>query len=72
MKLPEIIPHQKGEHPELEKKPNYLLTDDTKLAVDTFGGRVHVEWDQIFPSLKELHIPYRKRLTGSKGGLSDS
>lgn len=45
MQLPEIEPHQKGEYPEPEKKPNYLLTDDTKLAVDTFGGRVHVEWD---------------------------
>ena len=45
MKLPEIVSHQKGDHPEPEKKPNYLLSDDTKPAVDTFGGRVHVEWD---------------------------
>ena len=45
MKLPEIVSHQKGESVEPEQKPTYLLTDDTKLAVDTFGGRVHVEWD---------------------------
>jgi hypothetical protein len=45
MKLPEILPHQKGEHLDLPKKLNYLLTDDSRLAVDTFGGRVHVEWD---------------------------
>ena len=45
MKLPEIVAHQKGECPKPEKKPNYLLTEDTQLAVDTFGGRVHVEWD---------------------------
>lgn len=45
MKLPEVLPHPKGEHLEPQKKQNYLLTDDSKLAVDTFGGRVHVEWD---------------------------
>lgn len=45
MKLPEILPHPKGEPKTTQKKQNYLLTDDTKLAVDTFGGRVHVEWD---------------------------
>jgi len=45
VKLPEIVSHQKGESLEPEQKPTYLLTDDTKLAVDTFGGRVHVEWD---------------------------
>ena len=45
MKLPEVLAHQKGEPQPPEKKQNYLLTDDTKLAVDTFGGRVHVEWD---------------------------
>lgn len=33
---------------------------------------LEVEVGEIFPSLKELHIPYRKRLTGSKEGLSDS
>ena len=45
MKLLEILPHQKGEPKTPEKNQNYLLTDETKLAVDTFGGRVHVEWD---------------------------
>jgi hypothetical protein len=45
VKLPEIVPHQNGERVEPEKKHNYWLTEDTQLAVDTFGGRVHVEWD---------------------------
>lgn len=45
MKLPEVTSHPKGESLEPVKKLNYLLTDDSKLAVDTFGGRVHVEWD---------------------------
>jgi Transposase DDE domain group 1 len=45
MKLPEELSHPKGETPEPIKKPNYLLSDESKLAVDTFGGRVHVEWD---------------------------
>jgi hypothetical protein len=45
MKLPEIPPHPKGESLEPLKKPNILLIEDSKLPVDTFGGRVHVEWD---------------------------
>ena len=48
MKLPEVFPHQNGEHPESTKKSNVSndsLIDDSTLAVDTFGGRVHVEWD---------------------------
>ena len=45
MKLPEILPHPKGEPLEPVKKPDYLLIEDSKLPVDTFGGRVHVEWD---------------------------
>lgn len=45
MKLPEVLPHQTGESREPQKKQNYLLTEDSKLAVDTYGGRVHVEWD---------------------------
>ena len=45
MKLPEVFSHQNGEHPEPTKKANYSLIDDSRLAVDTFGGRVHVEWD---------------------------
>ncbi len=45
MELPEVLTHQKGEDLEPQKKPHYLLTDESKLAVDTFGGRVHVEWD---------------------------
>lgn len=45
MKFPDVLPHQNGEALEPLKKPNYLLSEDEKLSVDTFGGRVHVEWD---------------------------
>jgi len=44
MKLPEVQSHQNGESLSPLKKPDYLASD-AKLAVDTFGGRVHVEWD---------------------------
>lgn len=44
MKLPEVQFHQNGESLSALKKPDYLAAD-AKLAVDTFGGRVHVEWD---------------------------
>lgn len=45
MKLPEMSTHRKGELLELLKEQDYLLIEDSKLSVDTFGGRVHVEWD---------------------------
>lgn len=45
MKLPEIVTHQNGESSEPIKKPICSLIEDEKLSVDTFGGRVHVEWD---------------------------
>ena len=45
MKLPTVQPHQKGESPEPIKRPICALIEDKKLSVDTFGGRVHVEWD---------------------------
>jgi hypothetical protein len=48
MKLPELSTHPKGELSKPTKKNNYL-SDSTKnsdrLPVETFGGRVHVEWD---------------------------
>ncbi|MDA0759779.1 MAG: transposase, partial [Proteobacteria bacterium] len=44
MKLPEVQTHQNGESSSALKEPDYLSAD-AKLAVDTFGGRVHVEWD---------------------------
>jgi hypothetical protein len=44
MKLPETEAHQKGDSL-LSKKKYDFLEKDTHLAVDTFGGRVHVEWD---------------------------
>ena len=44
MSLPAIRTHQKGEpSTSIEVANNYPET--TKLTVDTFGGRVHVEWD---------------------------
>src|SRR5277367_6314619 len=39
-----IHQHPTGDLPEALKKPN-LLAENGSLAVDTFGGRVHVEWD---------------------------
>jgi hypothetical protein len=44
MILPPKKTHPTGELPEALTKPN-LLAENIKLAVDTFGGRVHVEWD---------------------------
>lgn len=44
MKLPSPHIHQKGEALKPQKSVK-LPTENTKLAVDTFGGRVHVEWD---------------------------
>jgi hypothetical protein len=44
MILPPKKTHPTGEPPEALTRPN-LLAENIKLAVDTFGGRVHVEWD---------------------------
>ena len=44
MKLPIKVAHQIGEPENAMEKPN-LLAKNIKLAVDTYGGRVHVEWD---------------------------
>lgn len=44
MKLRPEKTHPTGELPEALKKPN-LLAENISLAVDTFGGRVHIEWD---------------------------
>ncbi len=43
MKLPEIETDQNGEPSKPIKKSICALIEDEKLAVDTFGGRVHVE-----------------------------
>jgi Transposase DDE domain group 1 len=45
MKLPPAPIHQKGEPNKVISKNNNLLDKQVKLPVDTFGGRVHVEWD---------------------------
>lgn len=44
MVLPPKPIHPTGELPEVLNKPN-LLAANVSLAVETFGGRVHVEWD---------------------------
>lgn len=44
MDLPIPGIHPKGEAFDREKSTN-LLCQDVKLPVDTFGGRIHVEWD---------------------------
>lgn len=44
MKRPPQNSHQNGETPEASQKSN-LLSENTALAVDTFGGRVHIDWD---------------------------
>lgn len=44
MKLPEKKTHQNGESESVQKYIE-LISDNSTLAVDTFGGRIHVEWD---------------------------
>ncbi len=46
MKLPEKLTHQNGE---LETPSN--VSDNTleKISVETFGGRIHVEWEPQAP-----------------------
>ena len=48
MKLPELSTHPKGELAKPNKKTEYIsdcIETNNRLPVDTFGGRVHVEWD---------------------------
>lgn len=48
MKLPELSIHPKGELEKPKEKSNYLSNctqNSDRLSVETFGGRVHVEWD---------------------------
>ena len=48
MKLPELSTHPKGEQLQPKEKTNYLskcIENAERLSVETFGGRVHVEWD---------------------------
>src|SRR5690606_18800230 len=44
MTLPAMRTHQKGERPTSIEDANNC-PKNTRLSVDTFGGRVHVEWD---------------------------
>jgi hypothetical protein len=48
MKLPEISTYPKGELIKPQEKANYLsdcIENNERLSVETYGGRVHVEWD---------------------------
>lgn len=48
MKLPDLPSHQNGEGFELKKKQSHELIfnqNEEKVSIETFGGRVHVEWD---------------------------
>jgi hypothetical protein len=48
MKLPEISTHPKGELKKPAEKFKYIpdcTKDCDKLSLETFGGKVHVEWD---------------------------
>jgi hypothetical protein len=48
MKLPDLSTHPKGERIKPSKKNDFLSNcseSNDRLPVDTFGGRVHVEWD---------------------------
>lgn len=48
MKLPDLSTHPKGELVKPNKKTDYLsdcAEINARLPVETFGGRVHVEWD---------------------------
>lgn len=45
MKTPSIPIHQNGDSIKAPSKTNNLLDKNVRLPVDTFGGRVHVEWD---------------------------
>ena len=45
MKLPSVHAHQNGESVKVLSKKNNLLDKNVRLPVDTFGGKVHVEWD---------------------------
>jgi hypothetical protein len=44
MQLPIIPSHQIGE-PVSTKQVADLIAENTSIALDTYGGRVHVEWD---------------------------
>ena len=39
------LPHQKGECRKKENQAKELIAEHVKFPLDTYGGRVHVEWD---------------------------
>ena len=48
MKLPELSTHPEGELVKPSQKDDHLSNcteNNERLPVETFGGRVHVEWD---------------------------
>lgn len=44
MRLPAINPHPKGESKKNNSSSHYI-GENQSLAVDTFGGKIHIEWD---------------------------
>jgi hypothetical protein len=44
MRLLPKLTHPNGEPPKTPEQPD-LIKENVRLAVDTFGGRIHVEWD---------------------------
>ena len=62
MKLPAVTSnHQNGES-SLDQKNNNLLSENSALAVDTFGGRVHVEWDPHSATTPLGQLPFTMKI----------
>jgi hypothetical protein len=70
MIMPKNNIHPKGEH-EASPIKNNLLAENIKLAVDTYGGRVHVEWDPNATVTPLGQLPFFIEFL-KLGGLFDS
>ena len=70
MLLPPIPVHQMGESFNEPPQPK-LIVENVKLAVDTFGGRVHVEWDPQAAVTPLGQLPFFIEFL-KLGGLFDS
>lgn len=70
MKLEPTTPHPFGESLNIDLAPN-LLAKNIKLAVDTYGGRVHVEWDPQASVTPLGQLPFFIEFL-KLGGLFDS
>jgi len=70
MNLPAKPAHQIGESTNRHLQPK-LLAENVKLAVDTYGGRVHVEWDPQASVTPLGQLPFFIEFL-KLGGLFDS